>query len=287
MTAEALQRALQPVVAYYDHTWVDYRLIWLNERNLAIHFGYDDGRHRSHAESLLNTNRVMADLVDIRHGDRVLDAGCGVAGSSIWLAENRGATVVGITPVSSQVDIARAKIAQRGLSESLAVKQADYTATGFPAGSFDVVWALESVCHARHKVDFYRESARLLRPGGRLVMAEYVRADRPMSLENEGRLHAWLDGWMIPDLDTPDEHRRHAQTAGLTAIEVRNVTPNMRRSLRRLYALSLLGVPIGRILHALGLRGEVLQGNVTGSRNQYLALRSGCWYYAMITAQKA
>jgi len=286
MRAEALLNTLQPVVAYYDHTWIDYRLIWLNERNLAIHFGYDDGRARSHAESLLNTNRVMADLADIRCGDRVLDAGCGVAGSSIWLAENRGATVVGITPVASQVDIARSKLANRGLTESLAVTQADYTATGFPARSFDVVWALESVCHAARKADFYRESARLLRSDGRLVVAEYVRADRPMSFEHEGLLRDWLDGWMIPDLDTAEEHRRHAHTAGFTDVEVRDVTSNMRRSLRRLYALSLLGVPIGRVLHALGLRGEVLQGNVTGSRNQYLALRRDCWHYAMITARK-
>jgi cyclopropane fatty-acyl-phospholipid synthase-like methyltransferase len=287
MDAEALQHTLQPVVAYYDHTWVDYRLVWLNERNLAIHFGYDDGGARSHAESLLSTNRVMADLADIRPGDRVLDAGCGVAGSSIWLAENRGATVVGISLGGAQLDIARAKVAKRGLTESLALQRADFTATGFPAGSFDVVWALESVCHAPRKADFYRESARLLRSGGRLVMGEYVRSDRPMSLEHEGVLHDWLDGWMIPDLDTSDEHRRHAHTAGLTAVEVRDVTPHMHRSLRRLYKLSFLGVPIGRTLHALGLRGEVLQGNVAGSRNQYLALRRGCWYYAMITARKA
>ena len=48
-------------------------------------------------------NRVLADRAGIRPGQRVLDAGCGVGGSSLWLAEQRGAAVVGITPVASQV----------------------------------------------------------------------------------------------------------------------------------------------------------------------------------------
>src|SRR5262245_39591299 len=93
---------LSSVVRYYDGTWFDYRWLWLNSENNAIHFGYHDGRRRSHADSLLNTNRVLADIAPVGPGDRVLDAGCGIGGSSMWLAQQRGATVVGITPVRTQ-----------------------------------------------------------------------------------------------------------------------------------------------------------------------------------------
>jgi len=103
---------------------------------------------------------------------------------------------------------ARGFAAARKLGDRVAFEQADYTRTPFPAASFDVVWALESLCHAPDKAAFYREAARLLRPGGRLVIAEYVRAARPLSTQREGLLHQWLDGWAIPDLDTRAEHRK-------------------------------------------------------------------------------
>jgi tocopherol O-methyltransferase len=84
----------------------------------------------------------------------VLDAGCGIAGSGIGLAEQRGATVVGVTPVRTQVERARRTIAKRELAHAVSVEQADYTATHFPNASFDVIWALESVCHTRAKAAF-------------------------------------------------------------------------------------------------------------------------------------
>jgi tocopherol O-methyltransferase len=105
----------ESIVAYYDETWLDYRLLWLNGRNLSVHFGYADATTRGHADALLNMNRILADRAAIRPGERVLDAGCGVGGSSLWLARERGAEVVGITPVASQVTRARRFADQRGL----------------------------------------------------------------------------------------------------------------------------------------------------------------------------
>ena len=277
---------LRSVITYYDGTWFDYRWVWLNSKNNAIHFGYHDEQRRSHANSLLNTNRVLADIADIGPGDRVLDAGCGIAGSAIWLAKQRGATVVGITPVQTQVERARRIVAARRLAHAATIEQADFTRTPFPDASFDVVWALESVCHAPAKAAFYRESARLLRPGGRLIVAEYVRASRSLSAADETLLAQWLRGWMIPDLDTAEEHGQHARNAGFSDIEVRDITANMRRSLRRLYALSLAGVPTSRVLHKLRLRGAVSHGNVLGSMYQYRALRRGSWLYGILCARK-
>ena len=277
---------MRSVISYYDSTWFDYRWLWLNDENHAIHFGYHDGHRRSHAESLLNTNRVLAEIAAVQPGDRVLDAGCGVAGSGIWLAEQRGATVVGITPVRTQVERGRRMIATRGLAHAVSVEQGDYIASPFRDSSFDVVWALESVCHTRAKAAFYRESARVLRPGGRLVVAEYMRALRPLPTPDETLLTRWLNGWMIPDLDTVQEHGQHALNSGLSDIEVRDITSNMRRSLRRLYILSLAGVPTSRVLNKLRVRGAVSHGNVLGSFYQYQALRRASWAYSILSARK-
>src|SRR5262249_271664 len=152
------------ISAYYDETWLDYRLLWLDRNNLSVHFGYADSTVHSHAESLLNMNYVLAERAGIWAGQRVLDAGCGVGGRSLWLAEPRGGGVLGITPAASQVARARRFAATRNLADRVAFEQADYTRAPFPDASFDVIWALESLCHALDKAAFYREAARLLRP---------------------------------------------------------------------------------------------------------------------------
>ncbi len=284
---DCVQTRVHEIERYYTGTWLDYRCLWLDKANLAIHFGYHDDTPRSHSEGLQNTNRVLADLVAVAPGDRVFDAGCGIGGSAIWLAENRGATVVGVTTVQSQVDRARRSIRERGLDQAVAVERGDYTAPNYPDASFDVVWALESLCHAPAKAMFYRQAARLLRPGGRLVIGEYVRTSRGLDGADEGLLMDWLASWMIPDLDTPDEHVAHARAAGFDAVRVVDATPNMTRSLRRLHRLSVPGLPISYLLHRLGLRSAVGHANVVGSNRQYQALKRKLWSYALITAVKS
>src|SRR5712692_6379102 len=104
MTETLLDGAgLHAVRAYYDQTWLDYRVPWMNPANRAIHFGYWDEHTHSHAESLVNMNRAMAARVQLRDGEYILDAGCGVGVTAMWLAEEYRARVVGITPVATQV----------------------------------------------------------------------------------------------------------------------------------------------------------------------------------------
>src|SRR5262249_32061068 len=104
---------VRSVVRYYDGTWFDYRWVWLNSENNAIIFAYRDAARRRRAAYLPNPTGVLAEFAAIQRGEGVLDAGCGIAGSSVWLAERRGATVVGIPPVRMQVERARRIAAAR------------------------------------------------------------------------------------------------------------------------------------------------------------------------------
>jgi tocopherol O-methyltransferase len=274
----------EAIVRYYDQTWLDYRMLWLNRDNLAVHFGYTDERTRSHTDALKNMNRVLADRVQIHPGERVLDAGCGVGGSSLWLATERGARVVGITVAPRQVAMARGHAVGRGLSDRVSFEVADFTATSFPDASFDVVWAVESLCHAPRKAAFYQEAARLLRPGGRVVISEYIRAARPLDPTGERLLHEWFDGWPMPDLDTPAEHLAHLAAAGFTDARLDDVTVHTRPSLRRLYRMAYWTYPLAVLGHVTRIRSEIQHGNVIASIRQYQALRHGAWFYGILSA---
>jgi cyclopropane fatty-acyl-phospholipid synthase-like methyltransferase len=274
------------IISYYDSTWIDYRAVWLDKDNQAFHFGYWEPQIQTHGDALLNANRILADLAGIQPGHRVLDAGCAHGGTSFWLATERQAEVEGITLVPRQAEHATQEAHRRGLNGQVNFTVADYRNTQMEAGSFDAVIALESLCHAPDKVNFYREAARLLRPGGRLVIADYMRSRRPLSPEMEQICHEWLDGWAIEDIDTMEEHARNAEESGLSSVIVRDGTHWTRRSLRRLHRTSLFAWYPDLILSKLGLRTPTQRGNVVASRRQWQALRGHAWQYGVLTATK-
>lgn len=277
---------MNSVVRYYEDTWLDYRVLWTDSHSRGMHFGYFDGGVRTHAEALTNTNRILADVAGLVAGQSVLDAGCGVGGSSCWLASNRDVHCVGITPVPMQVKKARTLAAARGLEDRTTFVCGDYTRTPFPDCSFDAVWALESLCHAKNKKRFYQEAARILRPGGRLVVAEYMRSSRQLGGAGEAMLAEWCDGWCMPDLDTSEEHMASAAIAGFRSASVADFTFRVERSLRRLYRMARFAAPFDKFLHWCGVRNETQHRNVTASWLQYDALRSGLWQYGVLCATK-
>jgi tocopherol O-methyltransferase len=279
-------RCTPEVIEYYNHTKFDYRAVWHDRDSLAFHFGYYEDGINNHSRALENGNQVLARIAKISAGERVLDAGCGLGGSSLWLARHRGAHPVGITTVEHQVHAAHAVAARRSLAGRARFVQADYTAMPFADGVFDVVWAFESLCHAVDKAAFYREAARVLRAGGRLVVAEYIRASRTYDSTAHMLFREWLEGWAIPDLDTADEHLAAARNAGFHNEQLHDYTWSTRRSLRRLYKLACIATPIDWTLYRVGLRSERQHGNVVAALRQYQALRSGLWFYGILTASK-
>lgn len=281
-----LQLRHRAITDYYKYTAIDYRVVWHNRENLALHFGYHDTHATTHAAGLSNANRVLADLAAIKAGDRVLDAGCGFGGSCLWLAAHRRAETVGVNLCEDAIDAARRVALQRGLHRQARFDVADYTALPYENGSFDVVWALESLCHAHPKSAFYQEAARVLRPGGRLILAEYMRSSRDIDEAAEAMVRRWLDGWAIPDIDTGGEHLAAARGAGFSFAQLSDFTPRVRRSLGKLYRRAIAATPLNEFLHATGLRNDVQHANVVSSLLQYRALRVGAWFYGVLQAKK-
>ena len=305
---------------YYDNTRFDYRWVWNTRNTHALHFGFYDETATHHVAAVANLNRKLADLAAIDFGKKVLDAGCGVGGSSIWLAKERGAQVVGITLVESQVKDARQTIEKEGLTDKVQFQVADYCHTPFEDASFDVVWAVESQCHADNKLDFYKEAYRLLKPGGHLVVADYARSIRPIKSEKntclpdrqaevwvadlkkyltaptknldfetidpEILLANWLLGQAMPDIDTPDEHYENAAKAGFIKAQIQDVTPNVQRSLQNVFEHSFKWLNTAKFLNRIGIVAKEQVGNAFAAICQYKAFERGYWHYVLISMEK-
>ena len=136
------QDLTRDIINYYDTCYWDYLFAWANRKNLALHYGYWDQETKSHHQSLFNMNKVLAEQIQIRASDYILDAGCGLGGSAIWLAETYGAKVLGITLSEQQVAHATRSAKQRGVSDLVTFRAADFCQTPFENESFDVVWGL-------------------------------------------------------------------------------------------------------------------------------------------------
>ncbi|MBK8518532.1 MAG: methyltransferase domain-containing protein [Saprospiraceae bacterium] len=274
------------IVSYYDETWLDYRVLWINKRNRALHFGYFEEGINNHDEALINMNMVLSKKANILSSDRVLDAGCGQGGSSMWMAEHIGCHVVGITLVPHQVLKAQEHSKSRKLEDRTEFYVKDYCNTGFSDASFSVIWACESICHSPSKEEFYREAYRLLKPGGRLIVAEYIRNSRNFEPDKEKVLNQWCSGWSMPDLDTWAEHESNLINEGFTNIDHQDVTVNMKPSLEKLHRVSKKLLKLGNILHFVRIRNNVKHGNHIASIRQYEALTQKLWYYSIFSASK-
>lgn len=280
------ESAHQEVIQYYDHTRFDYNIAWANKENLAFHFGYYDENADKHAQALLNTNKILAEKATVQKGDKVLDAGCGKGGSCFWLAKEMEAYAVGITPVAAQIKDCEEAALEKNLDNQTTFLQADFCDIPFEAETFDVVWACESLCHAKEKLSFYQEAFRVLKPGGRLIIAEYIRKNRPFPKQDEKLLSNWLSGWAIPDIDTSEEHQKNAERAGFQDVKIEDYTKFAWVSLKNLHKISLRWLWIGKILRFLNIRSHKQHQNHLASIYQFQALNKDLWFYGHILAKK-
>lgn len=273
------------VIKYYSDSFLDYRLTWFSGGSLGMHYGYWDKGIKTHAESLERINKVMADKLNLTKEDLVLDAGSGLGGSSFWLAKNIGCKVVGITITPDQVLKAKKYAIQKGLDQKVEFVEGDYTNTIFPSSTFSAVFALETICHLEDKIDFYKEMFRILKPGGRLLVGEYSLSKVP-SKDEEKLLLKWLKGWVIPNIWPSVKHLETMGKIGFKNIDIKDYSDKTDKSSKRLYLMSLPGIPLYYFLTKIKLRNIVNLGNALSCRYQWETRKKGIWDHTFFYAEK-
>jgi len=190
---------------YYSEAGPDYAA-WSREFNM--HFGYyRAGANPLHREAMLEqmNREVLARLhVDGVREPKLLDLGCGLGATLRSFAHRLpNACLLGLTRVPWQVEQAHALNHAAGCADRVRVIQGDYEDTMLPRGCYDGAYALESSCHA-HGADkgaLLAEAYRLLRSGGRLVVADgFLEADR-FCCALQRRIYLKLcECWVIEEL---------------------------------------------------------------------------------------
>ena len=273
------------VKKYYKETAWDFKYVWdwKKSGHPSVHFGIYDSEASNHQEAVINTIQQMALAAGVKRGDTVLDAGCGRGGASFWLAEKLKAKPTGINISKNQLEECRTENTKRNLS--IEFIESDFCNTPFKDNSFDVVWACESSCHSPRKFDFYKESFRVLKPGGTIVIGDCVRSSRTLHSGDEALLQSWLSN-IFCELDTEEEHKDNLSKNGFTDFHMKKYVREIYPSVKNAYNHFKKFGAIGKALSGLGIISKLRYQNAFAAGQQYKALQSGLWYYSIFTARK-
>ncbi len=217
-----------------------------SRRNVAHHYDLDGRLYalfldadrqyscayfRTGAESLdqaqaAKKRHVAAKLMLDRPGLEVLDIGSGWGGLAITLAREHGARVTGITLSTEQLEVARARAAQAGLSDRVRFELMDYRAWTRPVDRVVSVGMFEHVGLAQYR-GFFRTVRAALREDGVALVHAIGRADGP------GATNPWIAKYIFPGAYCP------ALSEVMPAIEASGLWATDIEVLRLHYALTI------------------------------------------------
>ena len=162
----------QRIQEFYDASSGLWEEIWGEH----LHHGY----YGTNGRECKERRQAQIDLIEellawgqVQQPQDILDVGCGIGGSSLYLADKYKAKATGITLSPVQANRAKARAESQGLAAQTTFLVADALKMPFAENSFDLVWSLESAEHFPDKQKFLQEAYRVLKPGGLLLMATW------------------------------------------------------------------------------------------------------------------
>ena len=175
----------EKIQQFYDES----SLLWERTWGEHMHHGYygSSGQHRKdRRQAQIDLIEALLRWAEVGSAQKILDVGCGIGGSTLYLAEQFQAKAVGITLSPVQATRAGERASEKGIalepwdsfdeSDTLVAvdfKVTDALSTPFPDDYFDFVWSMESGEHMPDKQAFLAECYRVLKPGGKFLMATW------------------------------------------------------------------------------------------------------------------
>jgi len=189
---------------------------------------------RTYPEAAADLARKLAEAARLGPGDVVVDARFGFGEQDLlWVRERDVAKIIGVNVTELHVEVARQRVAARGLQDRIDLRLASATELPLDAGSVDKVVALESAFHFDTRERFFEEAARVLKPGGRIALADCMPfvGEKPTGLANRLGWRRW--GVPPANIYDRDAYAQKLAAKGFADVEVESIRhhvfPGMHR----------------------------------------------------------
>lgn len=210
----------QQIQEFYDASSSLWEQIW-GEHMHHGYYGADGTLKKDRREAQIDLIEELLKWADVQQASEVLDVGCGIGGSSLYLAARYRAAATGITLSPKQASRATERARAAGLAATTQFLVSDALNMPFADNSFDFVWSLESGEHMPDKVKFMRELGRVLKPGGKLLMVTWCHRptdQHPLTVDEQNHLQEIYRVYCLPHVISLPEYEQIARSLSLQNI---------------------------------------------------------------------
>ena len=183
--------------------------------------------------------RLVAQVGEMNFGDDVLDCGFGFGDQDFfWFDEFQPSSITGVNIMTDQVNFARQKALRLRVDDRVKFMYCSATELDleFKEPKFDLVIALESAFHFYKREDFFKAAFKVLRPGGRIVLADLV-PGKPLEKMNffEKALELFkLSLWCNPIENeyVADVYQKKMEDIGFAQVKISDISDEVLEPLR-------------------------------------------------------
>ncbi len=213
----ALQQQIQQ---FYDASSSLWEQIW-GEHMHHGYYGADGKIKKERRQAQIDLIEEVLQWSGVQQAENILDVGCGIGGSSLYLAQKFNARVTGITLSPVQASRAAERATEASLDSQANFQVADAQNMPFADNSFDLLWSLESGEHMPDKTKFMQECYRVLKPGGKFIMVTWCHRateNEALSADEKQHLADIYRVYCLPYVISLPEYEKIAQTLPLQNI---------------------------------------------------------------------
>ncbi|MEB3215943.1 MAG: methyltransferase domain-containing protein [Nostocales cyanobacterium 94392] len=210
----------QQIQQFYDASSGLWEEIW-GEHMHHGYYGADGKQEKNRRQAQIDLIEELLQWAQVQQAENILDVGCGIGGSSLYLAQKFNAAATGITLSPVQVRRACERAVEFGLQHRTSFQVADALNMPFEDNSFDLVWSLESGEHMPDKNKFLQECYRVLKPGGKLILVTWCHRptdESPLTKDEQKHLEQIYEVYCLPYVISLPEYEAIARLLPLQNI---------------------------------------------------------------------